>query len=94
MGIRQSVLMLVLAEDECVILVCQKVRLGFLNVPSVRTLVAFSITESISALCLSLTDWSKGEFWVFSKFFLYYMGKKYFSDLNVSGYSNKTYLPL
>ncbi len=42
MDVRQSVLMLLLSE--CVILVCQKVRLGFLNVRSVRTLAAFSIT--------------------------------------------------
>ncbi len=48
--VRQSVHMLLLAE--CVILVCQKVRLGFLNVRSVRTLAAFNITESISTLCL------------------------------------------
>ncbi len=51
--VRQSVLMLLLSE--CAILVCQKVRLGFLNVRSVRTLAAFSITQSISALCLTLT---------------------------------------
>jgi hypothetical protein len=34
----------------CVILVCQKVRLGLLNVRSVRTLASFSITESIGTL--------------------------------------------
>ncbi len=39
------VLMLLLAL--CVILVCQKARLGFLNVRSVRTLAGFNITESI-----------------------------------------------
>ncbi len=54
MDVRQSVLMLLLSE--CVILVCQKVRLGFLNVRSVRTLAAFSITQRISALCLTLTE--------------------------------------
>jgi hypothetical protein len=31
----------------CVIFLCQKVRLGFMNVRSVRTLAAFNITESI-----------------------------------------------
>ncbi len=37
------------------ILVCQKVRLGFLKMRSVRTLAAFNITESIGTLCLTLT---------------------------------------
>ncbi len=41
--------------DECLILACQKVGLGFLNVRSVKRLATFSITESISTFCLSLT---------------------------------------
>jgi hypothetical protein len=52
--VRQSVLMLLLVECVLSILACQKVRLGFLNMRSVRTLAAFNITESISTLC-SLT---------------------------------------
>jgi hypothetical protein len=50
-------LLLLLADERVIILLCQKVRLGFLNlnVRSVRTLAAFNITESISTLCLSLT---------------------------------------
>jgi hypothetical protein len=40
----------------CLILVCtcQKVRLGFLNVRSVRALAAFNISERIGTLCRSL----------------------------------------
>jgi hypothetical protein len=42
-GLRQRVLMLLLAES-VILVVCQKVRLGFLNVRSLRRLAAFNIT--------------------------------------------------
>jgi hypothetical protein len=52
-ALTQSVLILLFAP--CVVLVCQKVRLDFLNARSLRRLAAFNITESSSTLCLSLT---------------------------------------
>jgi hypothetical protein len=45
--------MLLLAD--CLILVRQKVRLGFLNVRFVGTIAAFNITDRISRLGFSLS---------------------------------------
>jgi hypothetical protein len=53
--VRQRVPLLLLAS--CDILLCQKVRLGFLNVRSLRTLAAFNITESTGTLSLTLPGW-------------------------------------